>query len=165
MIKTKRARGAWNNDQVQPAESLPASRAVACVPASTSCVNRIRDYCTIKNIPRRIIPEGGGDVLVALTPTCYIAMRVGIRRSHRPHLSARSATLVTLPPVSLSLRISPILSLTLSPSFSCILPHESMRVCTCARNRVCVRSPASAKIHASASCFRFIFLLFQTRGR
>lgn len=122
---------------MQPAESLPASRAVACVPASTSCVNRIRDYCTIKNIPRRIIPEGGGDVLVALTPTCYIAMRVGIRRSHRPRLSSRSAAPVTLPPSLFLFVYSPILSLAPSPSFSRILPHEST-ACTCtrARNRV-----------------------------
>jgi len=152
---------------VQPAESLPTSRAVACVPASTSCVNRIRDYCTIKNIPRRIIPEGGGVVLVALTPTCYIAMRVGIRRSHRPHLSARSATLVTLSwSLFLFTRISHFLSLSLSLSHTLFLlyvPRESMLVRV--HKIVCVRSPASAKIHASASCFRFIFLLFQTRGR
>lgn len=118
---------------MQPAESLPASRAVACVPASTSCVNRIRDYCTIKNIPRRIIPEGGGDVLVALTLTCYIAMRVGIRRSHRPHLSSRSATLVTLSSsLFLFTRVSH------SPPLSLFLLYVAARkcTCTCARNRV-----------------------------
>lgn len=143
---------------MQPAKSLTASRASACVPASTSCVNRIRDYCTIKNIPRRIIPEDGGDVLVALTPACYIAMRIGIRRSHRPHLS-----------LSLRHPRRPIrLSFSLYLSFSLSLPlyptryHESV----CVREIVCAcPSPASAKIHASASCFRFIFLLFQARGR
>lgn len=143
MIKTKRARGAWNNDQVQPAESLPASRA-ACVPASTSCVNRIRDYCTIKNIPRRIIPEGGGDVLVALTPTCYIAMRIGTWRSHRPHLSSHSATPVNRSSsLFLITRVSHSLSfsLALSPSFSYMLPRESVCVCV----YVCAKSCAFAR--------------------
>ena len=128
---------------MQPAESLPTSRAVACVPASTSCVNRIRDYCTIKNIPRRIIPEGGGVVLVALTPTCYIAMRVGIRRSHRPHLSARSATLVTLSwSLFLFTRISHSLSLSLTHPVSLVCTARK-HACTCAQNRV--RSLASLR--------------------
>lgn len=149
---------------MQPAKSLTASRAGACVPASTSCVNRIRDYCTIKNIPRRIIPEDGGDVLVALTPACYIAMRIGIRRSHRPHLS------LSLRHPRHPARLS--FSLYLSFYLSLFIPHVTTTgACVCARNRVrlsvaaAAAASASAKIHASASCFRFIFLLFQARGR
>jgi len=133
---------------VQLAESLPASRAVACVPASTSCVNRIRDYCTIKNIPRRIIPEGGGDVLVALTPTCYIAMRVGIRRSHRPHLSSCSTTLVTLSSsLFLFMHIFHSLSFFLSLSFSLSLSHplSPVRYRAKACVYVCAKSCAFAR--------------------
>lgn len=115
---------------MQPAKSLTASRAGACVPASTSCVNRIRDYCTIKNIPRRIIPEDGGDVLVALTPACYIAMRIGIRRSHRPHLSLSLRH--PRHPAHLSF------SLYLSFSLSLFIPHVTTTgACVCVREIVC----------------------------
>lgn len=159
IIKTKRL----VYDQVQPAESLPASRVVACVPASTSCVNRIRDYCTIKNIPRRIIPEGGGDVLVALTPTCYIAMRIGIRRSHRPHLSSRSATLVSLfliMRVSHSFSLS--LCLSLSPSFSCMYRAKA-RVYVCAKSCAFARWPPrkSTPLHPA---FDLSFSSFRLRA-